>query len=359
MKQLSSTSRKIMSNPHFGRSILVTGAGGWIGAALSRVVVDGKPKKLVLLDHSERSLYRIDAELAALDSGVVHKSILGDVCDAELLKEILEVDRPDVIYHTAAYKHVPLLENNPIAAIRNNALGTNTLAEAIRWQGHANLVMVSTDKAVEPSSILGASKRIGELALLRWNSSRTQMRALRLGNVHGSEGSVVPLFRQQISEGGPVTVTHPDADRYFVSLEKALELIVLTASLPGGGGIFVPDLGSPVKIAELATQMIAEAQSTSGDEIPVRFTQLRPGDKKTEKMFGKREGREPTSDRRLFRLKDSTNWPADYDATVQRLTRSVEQRDLASALELLHELVPQYNPSETLLSLRESPSAPV
>jgi FlaA1/EpsC-like NDP-sugar epimerase len=349
----------IMTNSHFGRNILVTGAGGWIGTALSRAIVDGKPKKLILLDHSERNLYHIDAELAALGSGVVHKSILGDVCDVGLVKEILGVDRPDVIYHTAAYKHVPLLENNPIAAIRNNALGTNTLAEAVHWQGYANLVMVSTDKAVEPSSILGASKRIAELALLRWNSSRTQMRALRLGNVHGSEGSVVPLFRQQISQGGPVTVTHPEADRYFVSLEKALELIFLTASLPGDGGIFVPDLGLPMKIVELATQMIAEAQSEIDEEIPVQFTKLRPGDKKTEKMFGEREDLEATSDRRLFRLKANANWPDDCDAMIQELAKSVERRDLVAVLEALNKLVPEYNPSETLLSSRESPSAPV
>jgi FlaA1/EpsC-like NDP-sugar epimerase len=347
------------SDLHFGKSILVTGAGGWIGAALSRVIFEGKPKKLILLDHSERSLYHIDAELAALDGGVAHKSILGDVCDVELLKEILEVDRPDVIYHAAAYKHVPLLENNPIAAIRNNAIGTNVLAEAVHRQGHANLVMVSTDKAVEPSSILGVSKRIGELALLRWNSSRTQMRALRLGNVHGAEGSVVPLFRQQISQGGPVTVTHPDAGRYFVSLEKALELIVLTASLAGGGGIFVPDLGSPVKIVELATQMIAEAQSTIGEEIPVRFTKLRPGDKKTEKMFGEEETLEATSDRRLFLLKNSANWAEDYDSMIQELAESVKRRDLMGVLEVLRKLVPEYNPSETLLSSRESPSASI
>jgi FlaA1/EpsC-like NDP-sugar epimerase len=346
-------------NLHFGRSVLITGAGGWIGAALSRAIAEGKPKKLILLDHSERSLYHIDAELAAADSGVVFRSVLGDICDAALLKEILEGDRPDVIYHAAAYKHVPLLENNPIAAIRNNALGTNTLAEAVHRQGRATLVMVSTDKAVEPSSILGASKRIGELALLRWNSSRAQMRALRLGNVHGSEGSVVPLFRQQIAQGGPVTVTHPDADRYFVSLKKAVELIFLTASLPGGRGIFVPDLGSPVKIVELATQMIAEAQSEAGAEIAMRFTELRPGDKKTEKMFGEREGLQPTSDRGLFRLKGGANWPDDYDALIRELAKGVERRDLMTVLEVLHKLVPDYNPSETLFSSRESPSAPV
>src|SRR5579863_86125 len=329
---------------HFGRSVLVTGAGGWIGGALSKALVDSKPKKLVLLDHSERSLYHIDAELTALDRSVVHKSVLGDICDVALLKEILEADRPDVIYHAAAYKHVPLLENNPISAIRNNAIGTTVLAEAVHRQGHANLVMVSTDKAVEPSSILGASKRIGELALLHWNSSRTQMRALRLGNVHGSEGSVVPLFRHQISQGGPVTVTHPDADRYFVSLEEAMELIFLTASLPGDGGIFVPDLGSPVKIAELATQMIAEAQSAVAEEITVRFTKLRPGDKKTEKMFSEREGLEPTSDRRLFRLKSSANGAEDYDDMIQQLAKGVERRDVVAVLEVLHKLVPEYKP---------------
>jgi FlaA1/EpsC-like NDP-sugar epimerase len=342
-----------------GRSIFITGAGGWIGSALVRALVQGNPRELILLDHSERGLYHIDAELAAIRSSVAHKSILGDVCDVELLEEILEVDRPDLVYHAAAYKHVPLLENNAIAAIRNNALGTNTLAEVVHRQGAASLVMISTDKAVDPSSILGASKRVAELALLRWDSAGTRMRALRLGNVHGSEGSVVPLFRQQISQSGPVTVTHPDVNRYFVSLEKALELIFLATMLPGGGGIFVPDLGSPLKIVDLANQLIAEAQSTTGEEVPILFTKLRPGDKTTEKMFGERECLEATSDRRLFRVKASGDYPDHYDSLIQELTKSVEGRDYISLFEVLRKLVPEYNPSETVLSFPGSPSAQI
>jgi FlaA1/EpsC-like NDP-sugar epimerase len=346
-----------MSNLHKGRNILVTGAGGWIGSALSKALARDKPGKLILLDHSERSLYHADAELAALHSDVAHKSILGDVCDAKLLDEIFELDCPDIVYHAAAYKHVPLLEDNPIAAIRNNALGTNTLAEAAERHGISNLVMISTDKAVEPSSILGASKRVAELALMRWNGPGTQMRALRLGNVIGSEGSVVPLFRQQILQGGPVTVTHPDAKRYFVPLEKALELIFLAARLPGGGGIFAPDLGSPVRIVDLAAQMIAETQSANGDEVPILFTALRSGDKKAEKMSSEGEWLEATSDGSLSRVKTSDNCLEHYDALIQDLARGVERRDLAFVLEVIRKLVPEYTPSEELLSLRENPAA--
>jgi FlaA1/EpsC-like NDP-sugar epimerase len=348
-----------MTNLHLGRNILVTGAGGWIGSALSKALARDKPARLILLDHSERNLYHIDAELAALHNGVAHKAILGDVCDSKLLDEIFEVDGPEIVYHAAAYKHVPLLEDNPIAAIRNNALGTNTLAEAVERHSVSNLVMISTDKAVEPSSILGASKRVAELALMRWDSPGTRMRALRLGNVFGSEGSVVPLFQQQISQGGPVTVTHPDAKRYFLPLEKALELIFLVTRLPGGGGIFAPDLGSPVRIVDLAAQMITEMRPASGEEVPILFTALRPGDKKTEKMSGEREWLEATSDSRLSRVATTGNCLEHYDALLGDLARGVEQRDLAAVMEVLRKLVPEYNPSEELLAHRKNPAAQI
>jgi FlaA1/EpsC-like NDP-sugar epimerase len=346
-----------MTNLHLGRNILVTGAGGWIGSALSKALIRDKPRKLILLDHSERSLYHIDAELKALHRDVAQKSILGDVCDAKLLDEIFELDGPEIVYHAAAYKHVPLLENNPIAAIRNNALGTNTLVEAAERHGVSSLVMISTDKAVEASSILGASKRVAELALMRWDSPGAQMRALRLGNVLASEGSVVPLFQRQISQGGPVTVTHPDAKRYFVPLEKALELILLAARLPGGGGIFAPDLGSPVRIVDLAAQLITELRSTNGAEVPILYTALRPGDKKTEKMCAEREWLEATTDSRLSRVRTNENCLQQYDVLIGDLARGVEERDLASLLEVLRKLVPEYNPSEELLALRENPAA--
>jgi FlaA1/EpsC-like NDP-sugar epimerase len=346
-----------MTNLHAGRNILVTGAGGWIGSALTKALARAEPGKLILLEHSERSLYRVDADLTARHGSGSHKSILGDVGDAKLLDEIFELYGPEIVYHAAAYKHVPLLEDNPIAAIRNNALGTNTLARAAGRQGPSTLVMISTDKAVEPASILGASKRVAELALLRWDSPRTPMKALRLGNVYGSEGSVVPAFRQQISQGGPVTVTHPDAERYFVPLEKALELIFLVAPLSDGGGIFVPDLGTPVRIVDVAKQMMAEMPGANGQKVPIVFTTLRPGDKKTEKMSGKREWLETTSDSRLSRVRTSGNCLERYDALMRELAKGVEERDLASAIEILRKLVPEYNPSEEILSLRENPAA--
>ena len=348
-----------MTNLHAGRNILVTGAGGWIGSALTKALARDEPRKLILLDHSERSLYRVDAELAALQGSVSHKSILGDLGDAKLLEEIFEMYGPEIVYHAGAYKHVPLLEDNPIAAIRNNALGTNTLAEAAERHRASTLVMISTDKAVEPASILGASKRVAELALMRWDTPITPMKALRLGNVFGSEGSVVSAFRQQISQGGPVTVTHPDAERYFVPLEKVLELIFLVRQLSDGGGIFVPDLGAPVRIVDVAKQLMAEVPAASGEEVPIEFTALRPGDKKTEKMFGRSEWLQATSDNRLARVRTSRDCLERYDILIRELAKGVDERDLASVIEVLRKFVPDYNPSEELLSLRENPAAKI
>ena len=223
--------RAPMTNAISGGKILLTGAGGSIGSALAKTIVGLDPRLLILLDHSERNLYQIDMDLRATPDHDVHLPILGDISDRALLVKIFEHHQPDIIIHTAAFKHVPLTERNPISAVRNNALGTNVLAEASQMHGVARLIMVSTDKAVNPISIMGASKRVAELALLRWTNSNSQMRALRLGNVLGSEGSVGPAFQRQIAAGGPVTVTHPNVSRYFLAIGEAVELILLAASL--------------------------------------------------------------------------------------------------------------------------------
>ena len=199
-----------------GRRILLTGAGGSIGSALAKAVIRFEPRLLILLDNSERNLHEIDLELATTVDRNSYRSVLGDICDAKLLSEIFHRYRPDVVYHAGAFKHVPLMENNPFAAVRNNALGTASLARIAQAEGVASFVMVSTDKAVNPISIMGASKRVAELALLNLNNRNNRMSAVRLANVLGSQGSVVPTFLSQISRGGPITVTHPDVSRYFL-----------------------------------------------------------------------------------------------------------------------------------------------
>src|ERR1700685_3334411 len=250
-----------------GGSVLITGAGGCIGSALAERIAKSDARNLILLDHAEHELHEITLALFAINGCAPHVAVLGDICDAALLAEVFKEHRPDVIYHAAAFKHVPMMEANPLAAIRNNVIGTMTLAFAARNCEAAQLVMISTDKAVNPRSVMGVSKRIAELVLLRWNGIKTQMKAVRLGNVLGSRGSVAPLFRQQIARGGPVTVTHPEVSRYFLTQREVVDLILATVDLEGG--VFVPEDSDPVKILDLARGMIRNAGFVPGVQMPI------------------------------------------------------------------------------------------
>ncbi|MFZ1971635.1 MAG: polysaccharide biosynthesis protein [Candidatus Acidiferrales bacterium] len=348
--------RLAASNVISRRTILLTGAGGSIGSALAKAILRLGPRQLILLDHSERNLNQIDWELAAGADGNLFTSVLGDISDASLLSELFQRYRPEVVYHAAAFKHVPLMESNPIAVVRNNALGTAMLAKICRERGAAILVMVSTDKAVNPISIMGASKRFAELALLRWNHSGTRMSAVRLGNVLASQGSVVPRFLKQISRGGPVTVTHPGAARYFFTIDEAVDLILLASALAEDGGIFVPRLGPPVKILDMALQLIADAAAKTGKAVPVVFAGLRPGDKLSEEFLSGDEFAEPTTDPRLFRVNTERLLAGGFDSRLAELSRSVAQRDLPAMMETLCAMVPDYRPTEVLRRARESSS---
>jgi FlaA1/EpsC-like NDP-sugar epimerase len=339
-----------------GRTILLTGAGGSIGSALAKAIRRLEPRRLILLDNSERNLNEIDLEMTGFGCDS-HTAVLGDICDAKLLSEIFRRYRPEMVYHAAACKHVPLMENNPFAAVRNNALGTVGLARLSQAEGVAIFVMVSTDKAVNPISVMGASKRVAELALLSLNNSQNQMSAVRLGNVLGSHGSVVPTFLRQISQGGPVTVTHPDVSRYFLTIEEAAELILLTSSLDEGGGIFIPQLRAPVKILDIAYELVGHARSKPCRDIPITFTGLRSGDKMSEQFLDQDESAEPTVDRRLFRVK-TRKIPADRFAVhLSDLSRSVAERDLPSMIETLCRIVPAYRPTQLLC--RSTEGSPV
>jgi FlaA1/EpsC-like NDP-sugar epimerase len=332
-----------------GGKILVTGAGGCIGSALAHRLAKSDAERLILLDRSEHELYEIDLALDAVGGCVPHGAIVGDVCDAALLAEVFEEHRPTTIYHSAAFKHVSMMERNPLAAIRNNVFGTLALACAAREYKAAQLLMVSTDKAVNPRSVMGVSKRIAELILLRWDSTSTRMKAVRLGNVLGSRGSVVPLFIKQIALGGPVTVTHPDVRRYFVSLSEAVDIICAAADRQNGG-MFVAHAGKPVKIADLARQLMDDAGFDPAKEIPIAFTELRPGEKLDEEMLFANESAEPTGDERIRRVRCPLIDAARFDADIAELQESVERRDLSASLEMLVRIVPEYEPSKLLLS---------
>ncbi len=341
-----------------GRSILLTGAGGSLGSALAKAITQLEPKQLILLDHSERNLHEIDSELTAVLPAFPLTSVLGDICDAALLSEVFDRYRPEIVYHAAAFKHVPLMEGNPLAAVRNNALGTSTLAKISRITGVSTFVMVSTDKAVNPISVMGASKRVAELALLRWGGSTNHMRALRLGNILASAGSVVPTFLRQISRGGPVTVTHPEVCRFFHTMGEAVELVLLVSGVEIGGGIFIPQMGAPVRILDIARQLISDSQSQSKSarEIPVTITGLRPGDKMSEDFLFANESVEPTSNRSLLRVRAMEVPPEKFDADIECLSRSVEQRNLSLMLDVLSQMLPEYRPTEALDRMRRGSS---
>jgi FlaA1/EpsC-like NDP-sugar epimerase len=354
-----------------GEIILITGAGGCIGSALVRSVVTSGAKLVVLVDHSEQNLYEIHSELTSVAGPAVNVPILGDISDKALLDELLEKYRPDTIFHAAAFKHVPLMEANPIAVIRNNVVGTWTLANAALQHGVRKLLMISTDKAANPRSVMGAAKRVAELTLLCLSSAKTRMSALRLVNVVGSSGSVVPLFQQQIERGGPVTVTHQDCQRYFLSLPETIDLILAAAALnetgarsmpergasagalravvaPGSwGALFAPELSAPVKIVDLAESLIREAGPQAA-ATQIVFTGLRPGDKLNEDLISTAEWFEPTTNAKLRKINGPQPSPKILDTAIQLIAEEVSRRNLAPLVEILCELVPDYQPSEAL-----------
>ncbi|TWT04947.1 nucleoside-diphosphate sugar epimerase/dehydratase [Planomicrobium sp. CPCC 101079] len=268
------------------KTIMVTGAGGSIGSELCRQISVLKPARILLLGHGENSIYTIDKELRGkLLNGTEIVPIIADIQDRERIFKIIEEHRPDIIYHAAAHKHVPLMEANPFEAVKNNIFGTKNVAEAAHKYNVGNFVMISTDKAVNPPNIMGASKRFAEMIIQNLaTSSKTTFAAVRFGNVLGSRGSVVPLFKEQIAKGGPVTVTDPEMTRYFMTIPEASRLVIQAGLLANGGEVFVLDMGEPVKIVDLARNMI-KLSGYEEREIKIQFTGMRPGEKMYEELL--------------------------------------------------------------------------
>jgi FlaA1/EpsC-like NDP-sugar epimerase len=336
-----------------GKSVLVTGAGGSIGSALTKAIASCSPSRLVLLDTSERGLYEIDRDLLQMESAAGHVSILGSVCDRDLLSSVFEQNLPQVVFHAAAFKHVPLMERNPFAAIANNALGAFLLTQVATSHDTECLVLVSTDKAVDPVSLMGASKRIAELILLALqHTSGTRMRAVRLGNVLGSQGSVVPLFLEQIARGGPVTVTHSDARRYFITVQQAVHALLSALSPEWMEVILVPALGTQTRVVDLARHLIA---TFGNPELPaqIAFMALRPGDKMEEALISSRETwmADGAGDAHVGGLRP-VHSPAlallDLDAAMDELRESLLRRDLGRMMQAVLRLVPEYRPGSLL-----------
>ncbi|MDT8861110.1 polysaccharide biosynthesis protein [Alkalihalobacillus sp. MEB130] len=271
--------------------VLVTGAGGSIGSEICRQVSQFHPKKLILLGHGENSIYSIEMELRGIhkESNIQIVTEIADIQDFNKMISIMEKYHPDVVYHAAAHKHVPLMERNPEEAVKNNMIGTKNVALAAEWNDVKTFVMISSDKAVNPTSVMGATKRLAEMIIQDMGrTSKTKFIAVRFGNVLGSRGSVIPLFKKQIQKGGPVTVTHPDMVRYFMTIPEASRLVIQAGSLARGGETFVLDMGDPVKIVDLAKNLI-KLSGNSVDEIGIKFTGMRPGEKLFEELLNENE----------------------------------------------------------------------
>ena len=341
-----SVSPQVLGQGIAGKTVLVTGAGGSIGSELCRQLADLGPELLVLFEVNEFSLYEIDEELHAGWGAVSRASVIGDVRDENRAQEVLNRYRPDVVFHAAAYKHVPLMEQvNAFEAFRNNAFGTYVIANAAARAGVSKLVIVSTDKAVNPTNVMGATKRLAEMLVYEATAGHdTKVSIVRFGNVLGSAGSVIPKFVEQIRRGGPVTVTHPDITRYFMSIPEAAQLVVLSSNIGRGGEIFVLDMGEPVRIADLARDLI-HLMGRSEREVNIVFTGLRPGEKLYEELLFDNETTVPTEHARLriARVRPPT---AGVRAACIEWLRERPLRSDFEVRQFLRRMVPEYTPDE-------------
>ena len=336
-----------------GKVVMVTGAGGSIGSELCRQILSQRPKRLVLLDHSEFALYSIDQELSQAGHPKVVVACLGSVLDEPLLRGLMQRERVQTVYHAAAYKHVPLVEANVQQGLRNNVFGTLTLARAANEAGVETCVLISTDKAVRPTNVMGASKRVAELvfqaAALR--SARTVFSMVRFGNVLGSSGSVVPLFRRQIQAGGPITITHPDIIRYFMLIPEAAQLVIQAGAMAHGGEVFVLDMGEPVRIADLARSMVrlsglSEKTALQPDgEIEIKATGLRPGEKLYEELLIG-DDVVPSGHPRIMSARERNIDPALLDKMLASLRVACDSNDTESMLRQVRNLVPEFRPAD-------------
>ncbi len=325
-----------------GKRVMITGGGGSIGSELCRQIARLNPVELIVVDNSEFALYRIDHELRSDFQDLIFYSVLGDICDSATVEKVVGEYKPDMIFHAAAYKHLPILQTQVREAFRNNVLGTMRLAEAAERHQVGTFVLISTDKAVNPANIMGATKRVAEMYCQNVDArSNTCFITVRFGNVLNSNGSVVPLFKEQIAKGGPVTVTHPEISRYFMTISEASQLIMQAAVLGSGGEIYVLDMGEPVKITYLAEQLIRLSGKEPGRDIQIVYTGLRPGEKLFEELFHELEPYEQTQHEKIFLAQPRQ---ADWEGLGTELREAelaVRRYDTARLKHILLRLVPE------------------
>ena len=326
-----------------GQTLLVTGGGGSIGSELCRQVARLSPGHLVIFEQSEFNLYSIELELRRLFPHIKLTALLGDITDPVAVEQMLRTYQPTTVLHAAAYKHVPMLENQLRAAVKNNVLGTRTLATLAGQYGCSNFVMISTDKAVNPANIMGMTKRVAEIYCQNLGAhSDTHFITVRFGNVLGSAGSVIPLFQKQIAAGGPVTVTHPEITRYFMTIPEASQLILQASSMGRGGEIFVLDMGEPVKIAYLADQLIRLSGKQPGEDIEIEYTGLRPGEKLYEELFHESEKLAGTTHPKILLANSRSMDFSEMQKHLDQLEQACESDNKTEIYDLLCRLVPEH-----------------
>lgn len=332
-----------------GRRVIITGAGGTIGAELSRQVWACHPEFLVLLDRSEPALFEIEQDLRDEGAGPEVLAVVADVGDERRMDSVFGLQKPDLVFHAAAHKHVPLMEEQVAEVLTNNTLKSLGLARNAARHGVREFVMISTDKAINPTNVMGVSKRLAELGLqlLQNQSPKMKIASVRFGNVLGSSGSVIPTFRRQIAAGGPVTVTHPEVTRYFMSVGEAVGLVLCAGRLGQGGEIFILDMGEPVKIETMARQLIELSGFQPGREIEIRYTGLRPGEKLYEELSHNEEMTEKTEHPKIWKLKpqnSSTNSLETLEKTIKVIVEEAANGKTLGAKRKIKELVPEYTP---------------
>jgi len=329
-----------------GRTVLVTGAGGSIGSELCRQIAARSPARLLILDQCEVLLYQAEQELIAAGAGALITPIVADVVDADRMRDIFVRFQPSLVLHAAAHKHVPMMESQPSEALKNNVLGTAVVAQLAAEHGAEKFVLISSDKAVNPTNVMGASKRLAELVVRSMQArsgGRTAFLAVRFGNVLGSSGSVIPIFRRQIAAGGPVTVTHPDVKRYFMTIPEAVGLVLQSATLGSGGDILVLEMGQPLKIIDVARQLIELSGLRPDIDIEIRIIGLRPGEKLVEELQHEGEQYRPTEHPRVFRFVADQASPDSTEAFLTRV-RALLPLERQACKQGIRQLVPEYVP---------------